>query len=96
MIQTMTTQIEALLIQAERAHGQYERSVLNGVYDQNWADWYAQYAIEYDIEKYLNRQLSTKQLSQFLSQSYDQYQAEQSQQVWATYTAERLEELTVK
>jgi hypothetical protein len=37
MIQTTTTKIETLLIQSEQAHGQYEQSVLNGAYDQNWA-----------------------------------------------------------
>lgn len=90
MNQTATTQIEALLLQSEQAHGQYERSVLNGVYDQNWATWYAQYAIDRNIEKCLNRQLSIEQLSQFLSRSYDQYKAERSQQSWATYIAEKL------
>lgn len=90
MIQITTTQIETLLIQSEQAHGQYERSVLNEVYDQNWATWYAQYAIAHNIDKYLDKQLSTEQLSQFLNQSYDQYKAEQSQQSWATYTAEKL------
>lgn len=97
MIKTITTQIETLLIQAEQAHGQYERTVLHGVYDQNWASWYAKYAIDQGIEKCLNRQLSVAQLSQFLSRSYSQYQAEQSQQIWATYTAQKLvEELTVQ
>lgn len=97
MIQTTTTQVETLLIQSEQAHGQHERSVLNGIYDQNWATWYAQYAIEHNIYKYLDRQLSIEQLSQFLSQSYDQYKAERPQQSWATYTAEKLvKEFTVK
>jgi hypothetical protein len=90
MIETTTAQIEALLIQAEQAHGQYERTVLHGVYDQNWASWYANYAIDQGIGQYLNRQLSTEQLSQFFSQSYSQYQAESSQQIWAAYTAQKL------
>lgn len=86
----LLSQIEALLIQAERAHGEYERSALNGVYDQNWADWYARYAIEQGIETLISRQFSVEQLSQFLSQSYEQYKAASSEQTWAVYTAQLL------
>jgi hypothetical protein len=91
MTQPPQLQIEALFMQAEQAHGEYERSVLNGVYDQNWADWYAQYAIDQGIKTLLGAPLSTEQLSQLLSQSYEQYKAEQvKSQHWATYTAQKL------
>jgi hypothetical protein len=71
-VQPMTHQVESLLIQAEQAHGQYEQTSLNGIYDQDWAIWYANYAIDQGIEKVLNRSFSGEQLSQFLSQSYEQ------------------------
>jgi hypothetical protein len=90
MSQTLIHQVESLLIQAEHAHGQYERTVLNGVYDQDWAVWYAEYAIDQGIEKLINRPFLTEQLGQFLSQTYEQYQADRSQQTWAAYTAENL------
>ena len=91
-MQSITHRIESLLIQAEQAHGQYEQTILNGIYDQDWAIWYANYAIDQGIEKVLNRSFSGEQLSQFLSQSYEQYKVEQSQKTWAAYTAQKLVE----
>lgn len=91
-MQSITHQVESLLIQAEHAHGEYERTTLNGTYDQNWAIWYANYAIDRGIEKVLNRSFSSEELSQFLSQSYERYKAEQSQKTWANDTAQKLVE----
>ena len=91
-MQPITHRVELLLIQTEQAHGQYEQTILNGIYDQNWAVWYANYAIEQGIEKAPNRSFSREQLSQFLSQSYEQYKAEKSQKTWAAYTAQKLME----
>ncbi|MBC7969657.1 MAG: hypothetical protein H7Z11_05930 [Verrucomicrobia bacterium] len=91
-MQSITHQVESLLIQAEQAHGQYEQTILNEVYDQDWAIWYANYAIDQGVEKVLNRSFSGERLSQFLSQSYEQYKAEQSQKTWAAYTAQKLVE----
>ncbi len=95
-MQPITEQVESLLIQAEQAHGQYEQTILNGVYDQDWPTWYANYVIEQGIEKVLNSPFSGEQLSQFLSQSYEQYKAEQSQKTWAAYTAQKLIEEPVE
>ncbi len=53
-MQPITHWIESLLIQAEQAHGQYEQTILNGIYDRDWASWYANYAIDQGIEKVLN------------------------------------------
>jgi len=33
------------LRRAEAAHGEYEKRVLAGVRDENWADWYAEYLV---------------------------------------------------
>ena len=41
--------IEALLAEAEQAHGTYEATVLQGVYDQDWPRWYAGYAVEHGV-----------------------------------------------
>ncbi|MBW4518853.1 MAG: hypothetical protein KME16_04010 [Scytolyngbya sp. HA4215-MV1] len=91
-MQPITEQVESLLIQAEQAHGQYEQTILNGVYDQDWSTWYANYVIEQGIEEILNRPFAGERLSQFLSQNYKQYKAEQSQKTWAAYTAQKLVE----
>lgn len=89
-MQSITHQVESLLIQAEQAHGHYEQTSLNGIYDQDWAIWYANYAIDEGIETLLVRPFSREQLSQFLSQSYEQYKAEQTQKTWSAYTAQKL------
>ncbi len=91
-MQLITHQVESLLMQTEQAHGQYEQTILNGIYDRDWTIWYANYAIDQGIEKVLNRAISGERLSQFLSQSYERYKAEQSQKTWAAYTTQKLVE----
>jgi hypothetical protein len=91
-VQSTIHQVESLLIQAEQAHGQYEQTILNGIYDKDWAIWYANYVIDQGIDKLLNRSFSGERLSQFLSQSYEQYKAEPSQKTWAAYSAQKLVE----
>lgn len=91
-MQPTVHQVESLFIQAEQAHGQYEQTILNGIYDQDWASWYATYTIEQGLEKVLNRPVAEERLSQFLSQSYEQYKAEQAQKTWAAFTAQKLVE----
>jgi hypothetical protein len=91
-VKTITHQVESLLTQTEQAHGQFEQTILNGIYDRDWTIWYANDAIDRGIEKVLNRAISGEQLSQFLSQSYELYKAEQSQKTWAADTAQKLVE----
>jgi hypothetical protein len=91
-VQSTIHQVESLLIRAEQAHGQSEQTILNGIYDQDWAIWYANYVIDQGIDKVLNRSFSGERLSQLLSRSYEQYKAEQSQKTWAAYTAQKLVE----
>jgi hypothetical protein len=50
-VQSTIHQVESLLIRAEQAHGQYEQTILNGIYDQDWAIWYANYVIDQGIDK---------------------------------------------
>jgi hypothetical protein len=83
-------EIASLLTQAGNAHHHYEQTVLNGVYDHDWSIWYAEYAIEHCLGKLLERSLSLEQLSQFLSQTNDRYEAEKPDQSWANYTAHKI------
>lgn len=89
MTQKTTTQIAALLSQAGEAHHEYEQNQL-GAYDQNWSIWYAEYIIEQGLGELLNREVNTEQLSQFLSQSSEEYKKSNSEQSWADYTAQKL------
>jgi hypothetical protein len=85
-------EIASLLTQAGNAHHHYEQTVLNGVYDRDWHIWYAEYAIEHGLNKLLERALTLEQLSQFLSQTNDRYEAEKSARSWANYTAQKIVE----
>jgi hypothetical protein len=84
--------IKALLDQTEAAHGQFETTTLNGVYDQEWARWYAAYAVEHGIGDLLGRAVSDEELERFLASSYvDFQQAEPKPSApWSAYTARRI------
>ncbi|HEX5825017.1 MAG TPA: hypothetical protein VFY18_11220 [Candidatus Limnocylindrales bacterium] len=84
--------VSALLTQAEVAHGTYETTELNGIYDQDWPRWYATYAVEHGIGKLLGRDVTTDQLAQFLSGSFGDFQRADPKpdEPWPAYTARRL------
>ena len=85
-------QIDALLVQAGEAHGRYEETELNGVYDQEWPRWYAAYAVEHGIGDVLGHPVTTDRLAAFLASSnvdLEQIEAE-IREPWATYTARRI------
>lgn len=90
MIETTAKEIAALLNQAGAAHHDYEQTVLKGVYDREWPTWYAKYVLERGLNKLLNQEVTVEQLSQFLDQTNQNYQAERSQTSWAEYTAQKM------
>jgi hypothetical protein len=47
--------IAALLRETEAAHGAYQTEVLGGVFDADWAAWYAKYLIDHGLEDHLPR-----------------------------------------
>lgn len=84
------TAITALLRQAGQAHHHYEQTVLKGVYDQDWPDWYARYALDQGLAVYLQQSPTVEALREVLNVSYQAYQATHSRQPWADYTAQHL------
>jgi hypothetical protein len=84
--------IEALLVQAERAHGAYEAAELNGVYDQDWPRWYATYAVDHGIGDLIGRIVTVDELAEFLSSRTAEFdQAEpRPTQPWADHIARRI------
>lgn len=95
MTQTNVKEIAALLNRAGQAHHEYEQTVLKGVYDRDWAIWYAEYAIADGLNNLLDSQLTPAQLSFFLSQSNKRYNQIDSGQSWADYTAEEMTEKSI-
>jgi hypothetical protein len=85
-------EIAALLSRTGTAHGAYEESVLGGIYDQNWADWYAAYLLEHGLPRFLGsgEQPTVDLLSRFLTASDEAYRREQPPTDWPTFYARRI------
>lgn len=84
--------VTALLVQAEAAHGAYEATELNGVYDEDWPRWYAAYAVENGIGAMLGHAVTADALAQLLTSSFAEFQQADPKPIepWARYTAGRI------
>ena len=84
--------VSALLVETMEAHGKFEETELNGVYDQEWARWYAAYAVEHELGNLVGHAVTTDQLAQFLASSNVEFAqaAPKTAESWANYTARRL------
>jgi hypothetical protein len=87
-----TDAVAALLTEAETAHGIYEMTELNGVYDQGWPGWYAAYAVDHGIGWLLGRDVTADHLGPFLGSTFADFKATEPQASdgWAVYTARRI------
>jgi hypothetical protein len=83
--------LTSLLLQAEEAHGVYETAELNGVYDEEWAAWYADYAVGHGIGDLLGRPVMSDELGRFLASTFAEFRAADPKPIepWAAYTARR-------
>ncbi|HET9520979.1 MAG TPA: hypothetical protein VFO73_08045 [Candidatus Limnocylindrales bacterium] len=93
----MTDRIEALsalLSETEEAHGVYETAELNGVYDEDWATWYAAEAERRGIGEVVGHPVPTGRLAEFLASTFLEFkQADpKPSEPWAAYTARRIAE----
>lgn len=84
--------LRALLVQTGEAHGVFEETELNGVYDQEWPRWYAAYAVDHGIGALVGRGVTADELAQFLASSNADLERIEaaSREPWATYTARRI------
>ncbi len=89
-----TEAVTALLTEAEQAHGVYEATELNGVYDQDWPRWYAAYAVVHGIGELVGHAVTTDRLAQFLVSSFAEFKEAEPKpsEPWAAYTARRITE----
>lgn len=79
--------ISKLLSQAAAAHHVFEETVLKGVPDQEWPDWYAAYVIENRMNELLPQPVAVPQLGQFLAESNQRYEQAGKPGTWAEFTA---------
>ena len=87
-----TQAIDALLVRAGAAHGEFEATELQGVYDEAWPRWYAAYAVEHGLGGLLGHPISIDRLAEFLARSNVEYEKTEPElrEPWATYTARRI------
>jgi hypothetical protein len=92
MAEERTEAIEALLVEAKRAHGVYETTELDGVYDQEWPRWYAAYAVDHGIGDLIGHPVSAEELAAYLGRTNVEFDAIQPKptEPWAAYTARRI------
>jgi hypothetical protein len=92
MADDRTDAIKTLLDEAEQAHGVYETTELNGVYDQDWPRWYAAYAVEHGIGAVVGKDVSADNLATLLASSYTAFQQTEPKptEPWAAWTARRI------
>jgi len=84
--------IAALLTETEQAHGAYESTELNGVYDQEWARWYAGYAVAQGIAELVGRPVTAGQLAGVLTSTFVEFKNAEPKPTegWAAWTARRI------
>jgi hypothetical protein len=86
--------VRSLLARTEAAHGEYETAELNGVYDQDWARWYAAYAVDHGISGVLGRDVTADDLAVFLARTWDELQQADppTSEPWPAYAGRRIAE----
>jgi hypothetical protein len=85
-------QLTALLVQAGEAHGRFEETELQGVYDQAWPRWYATYSVEHGIGALVGHLITVDRLAEFLASTNAEFEQIKPKpaEAWANYTARRI------
>ena len=89
-----TGPITALLLETERAHGVYETTELNGVYDAEWPRWYAAHAVDHGLGDLLGSDVAVDDVAADLAAAYAEFDATDPKPAegWAAFVARRLVE----
>lgn len=87
-----TEAVEALLVRTMEAHGTYEETELNGVYDQQWPRWYAAFAVENGLGLLVGHDVNADQVGEFLASSNAEFEQADPKPTdsWQAYTARRI------
>ena len=81
------TPIAQLLAQAGSTHHRFEQTVLNGIYDEAWPDWYAGHLLEHNLNDLLAQPVNQTELSRFLFHSNQVRKQHHPEPNWVEYTA---------
>jgi hypothetical protein len=84
--------VAALLAEAQQAHGVYEATELNGVYDREWPRWYAGYVVDHGIGDLLGRDVDADRLADLLEAGYAEFERLEPSpaESWSDYLGRRI------
>jgi hypothetical protein len=78
------------LQKAKEAHNQFEKIELGGQFDEQWADWYADYLVTSGLPGLLGKEPDIDQLASQLNEITQRHKAERTAENWADYAAREL------
>ena len=92
MTEDRTAAVAALFVQAQDAHHEFEATELNGVYDEAWPRWYAEYTVENGLGGLVGHAIATDRLAQFLVDSYAEFEVAEPKpsEPWPAYIGRRI------
>lgn len=90
MSQDKVNRLFNLFVKTVWAHHEHQETVLNGVYNVNWAPWYASFLIENGVGDVLGYEMDEDSLTQFLVEVDKSYRREKPNQEWPVYYAIQL------
>ncbi len=84
--------LRELLTETGQAHGRFEETELNGVYDQEWPKWYAAHAVDEGIGELVGHAVTADELAAFLASTNAEFEKiePKATEPWAFYTARRI------
>jgi hypothetical protein len=83
-------EVEFLLSMAGNAHHSYEKKVLNGRADEQWAEWYADYLIGHGIDNVIGDRLAAEILTRFLLETERERLSDATRLNWTEFAARKL------
>jgi hypothetical protein len=90
MADLLQEKLTALLGQAQQAHHAYEATELEGVFDEQWPQWYADFLVANGFADLLAVEADLDELASRLSEISQRHKAERIDESWASYTARNL------
>lgn len=90
MSQNKVNQLFNLFVKTVWAHHEHQERDLNGVYNVNWAPWYASFLIDNGVGDVIGYEIDEESLTQFLVDVDKKYRREKPNQEWPVYYAIQL------
>ena len=87
-----TAAVNALVVQAQAAHHDFEANELSGVYDEEWPRWYAEYAVAHGLGTLVGHDISADRLALFLADGWAEFDGAEPKptEPWPAYIAGRI------